>query len=166
MTLQRQAAALASGEVHQLCWQRLDLGADNSTLASASRPGSGQQRPNRRAALVEQLGMDTLLPGAALIHQGALQPAQGADLQHVRRRDPRLRKPALHQERAQQPRIGPIDLGALLRTPQTCGLGGSPRCATAPVAALTARQRRDSTRCTHTDKHTDRFYMWSKRLWR
>jgi hypothetical protein len=108
--------------------------------------------------------MDTLLPGAALIHQGALQPAQGADLQHVRRRDPRLRKPSLHQERAQQPRIGPIALGALLRTPQTCGLGR--------IAQMRHRPRRGPyrspaagiTRCTHTEKHTDRFYMQSKRL--
>jgi len=54
---------------------------------------------------VKQLGVDALLPSAALVHQGAVQPAQAADLQHVRRRDPRLREPTLQQQRAQQPRI-------------------------------------------------------------
>ena len=44
-----------------------------------------QQRLDRRAALVEQLGVDALLPGPALVHQRVVRPAQAADLGHVRR---------------------------------------------------------------------------------
>jgi hypothetical protein len=41
----------------------------------------------------------------------------------VYRRDPRFREPALHQQRAQQPRIGAVGLSALLRTPRYRDLG-------------------------------------------
>lgn len=52
------------------------------------------------ASLVEQLGVDALLPGPPLIHQRAVQPAQGPHLHHVCWRDPRLRQPALQQHGA------------------------------------------------------------------
>jgi len=49
---------------------------------------------------MEQLGMNALLPGAPLIHQSAVQPTQIADLDHMRRRDPRLREATLQQQGA------------------------------------------------------------------
>src|SRR6478672_4026270 len=82
-----------------------------------------EQRPNRWAALVEQLGVNALLPSPPLVLQGAAQPAQSTDLQHMRRWDPRLREPALQKQRAQQPRIGAVALGPLLATPQRRDLG-------------------------------------------
>ena len=39
--------------------------------------------------------------GATLVHQRAVQPAQGARLQHLRGRNPRLREPPFQQQRAQ-----------------------------------------------------------------
>ncbi|VAZ70883.1 hypothetical protein LAUMK4_00623 [Mycobacterium persicum] len=133
-----------SSEVHQLCSQRHNLGTQlicapqRGVHILASHPRQlrtgkrvtarrRQQRGDRRAALMEQLGVDALLPGTALLHQRAIQPAQGANLHHLRRRDPQLGEPALHQQRPQQPRIGAVGLGSLLGAPQPRDLGRIPQ---------------------------------------
>jgi hypothetical protein len=67
---------------------------------------------------VEELGMDALLPGPALVHEGHVGPPQGAHLEDVLGRDPRLRQPALAEELAQEPRVGAVRLGPLLATTQ------------------------------------------------
>jgi hypothetical protein len=77
--------------------------------------------------VVEQLGMHALLPGPPLVHQRVVQPAQAADLGHVRRRDPRFGEPALQEQGAQQPGIGAVGLGAFLRAPLHGDLGRIPQ---------------------------------------
>ncbi len=51
-------------------------------LAALSSEHAGE----RGDALVEQLGVDALRPGPALVHQVDVKPAQGADFKHVGRR--------------------------------------------------------------------------------
>ena len=73
--------------------------ADSSARASVSPPAC-DSGARMAASLVEQLGVDALLPGPPLIHQRAVQPAQGPHLHHVCWRDPRLRQPVLQQHGA------------------------------------------------------------------
>lgn len=69
---------------------------------------------------MEQPGVDALLPGPPLVHQRHVQPALGADLEHVGRRDPRLRKAPLGQQLTLEAGVGPVGRGPLLAAP----LGG------------------------------------------
>ena len=55
---------------------------------------------SQKEEILRELGVDALLPGPPLIHQRAVQPAQGPHLHHVCWRDPRLRQPALRQHGA------------------------------------------------------------------
>ena len=67
--------------------------------------------------------MDALLPGPALVHEVDVRPAQGAHLEHVVGRDPRLGQPALVKQLAQQARVGAVGLGPLLAAAQGCCVG-------------------------------------------
>ncbi|MDT5279245.1 MAG: hypothetical protein QOJ20_440 [Mycobacterium sp.] len=56
--------------------------ADSSAWASAPRPADSNGRTGGQPWW-NLLGVDALLPGAALVHQVAVQPAQGANLHDV-----------------------------------------------------------------------------------
>ena len=72
---------------------------------------------SRGHALVEQLGVDALLPGPALVHEVDVRPAQSTHLEHVVGRDPRLGQLARVQQISEQPGVGAIGLGVLLASP-------------------------------------------------
>src|SRR5207237_5056569 len=72
-----------------------------------------QSQPGRHA-LVEQLRVDALLPRAALIDQRLAQTHQRAQLEDLRRRDPRLRQLAAEQQPQLQITVGVIGLRAPL----------------------------------------------------
>ena len=74
----------------------------------------GHQRSALRAAVVIEHRLNPLLPLATLSGQGVTQPHTRAQIQQVRRRDPRLRQPPDHQQLAQMPRVGAVGLGTLL----------------------------------------------------
>ena len=85
---------------------------------------------------MEQLGVDALLPAAALVHQGAVQPAQAADLQHVCGRDPRLREPPLQQPECTAAAASARSVLARFFGPRSVAISaGSPRCTPTPAAA-------------------------------
>jgi hypothetical protein len=71
---------------------------------------------------VEQLGLDALLPRPALVHHRHIDPSPGTHLEHVTRRNPRLRQTVLHQQRAEVAGVGAIRLRSLLATPQRGGI--------------------------------------------
>jgi hypothetical protein len=60
--------------------------------------------------LVEELRVDALLPRAALIDQRHAQTNQRAQLEHVRRRDPRLRQLAGKEQPQLQIAVGVVGL--------------------------------------------------------
>ena len=60
--------------------------------------GAGAQPRPRRCALVEQLRLQPLLPGGALIDQRLAHPHPRAQLEDVRGRDPRLRQLSRQQQ--------------------------------------------------------------------
>jgi len=91
---------------------------------------------------MKQLRVNALPPGPALVHQRAVQPPQRTHLQNMRRRDRRLRRPALPQQRAQQPRIGAVGLGAPLRPPQSRGLGRISQMRPRPAAVNSSTTNR------------------------
>jgi hypothetical protein len=74
----------------------------------ATRAGTRPQP--RRHALVEQLRLQPLLPGGALVDQRLAQPHARAQLQDLRRRDPRLRQLPRREQPQQQIAIGPVGL--------------------------------------------------------
>jgi hypothetical protein len=61
-----------------------------------------------RHSMVVELGLDALLPGAALCDQGVAQAHLGAQLEDVGWRDPGLRQPALLQKLAQVAGVGAV----------------------------------------------------------
>jgi hypothetical protein len=63
-----------------------------------------------------------LLPLGALVHQRVTAPHMRAQVQRVRRRDPRLREPADQQQLTQMPGIRPAGLRALPSALQTARL--------------------------------------------
>jgi len=90
-------------------------------------PGAtlGAQQPEltalRHAAVVEHR-VGPLLPLPALVDQRVTQPHTPAQIEDVPGRDPRLRQPGGHDQLPQQPRVGPVALGALLAPPPLRGL--------------------------------------------
>jgi hypothetical protein len=68
-------------------------------------------------AVVEQLGVDALQKGGALIDQVLAHPHQEAQILDVCGRDPRLRQPSLMEQIPQVPGIQPVGLGSLLLAP-------------------------------------------------
>jgi hypothetical protein len=74
----------------------------------------GAQPQSGRHPLVEQLRLDALLPGGALIDQRLAQTHHRAQLEHVRRRDPRLRQLTGEQQPQLQITIGVVGLRAPL----------------------------------------------------
>jgi len=71
-------------------------------------------------ALVKQVRLQPLLPGRALVDQRLAQPHPRAQLQDLRRRDPRLRKLPRRQQPQQQVAVGAVGL----RAPLAPALGG------------------------------------------
>src|ERR1700730_5092806 len=78
----------------------------------------------RNDPLVEQLGLQALLPLDALVDQRLAQPHQGAQLQDVRRRDPATGEAALEQQVHHQLAVGMVGLGPALGAPPLAELGG------------------------------------------
>ena len=74
--------------------------------------------------LVEQLGLQALLPLDALVEERLAKPHQGAQLQDVRRGDPALGEAALEQQVDHQLAVGVVGLGAALRASPLAQLGG------------------------------------------
>jgi hypothetical protein len=70
-----------------------------------------------------ELGLDPLLPLAALVDQRVPQPDLGAQLLDMGRRDPRLRHPPRLQQLAQTAGVLAVGLGPLLRAAQGARLG-------------------------------------------
>ena len=83
----------------------------------------GQQAAAGRGAVVIEHGLHALLPLAALIDQGVAQPDAGAQVEQVRRRDPRLGQPADHHKLAQAAPVSAVALGRLLGLAPRGGLG-------------------------------------------
>ena len=81
------------------------------------------RRLRQRHPVLIQLGVDPLHPRRALIDQRLVQPHPFPPLQHDRRRDPRLRQPAVLQQLAQQPTVAAIGLGAPLATTRRLRVG-------------------------------------------
>jgi hypothetical protein len=73
--------------------------------------------------LVEQLRADALLPGGPLVDQRLAQTHQRAQLEHLRRRDPRLRQLAGEQQPQLQITIGAVGLRPPLAAAPGCRLG-------------------------------------------
>jgi len=73
--------------------------------------------------VVEQGGVDALLPGGALVDQGLAQPHGGAQVQDPGGRDPGAGQPVLFQQLPQQPGVGAVGLGPALGAAQAAGLG-------------------------------------------
>jgi hypothetical protein len=59
---------------------------------------------------VEQLRLEPLLPGGALVDQRLAQPHPRAQHQDLRRRDPRLRQLPRREQPQQQTAVGPVGL--------------------------------------------------------
>jgi hypothetical protein len=68
--------------------------------------------------------MHTSLPLRSLFHQRVAAPNTGAQVQEMRGRDPRLRKPADQQQLPQMPSVSPVSLRALLLAFPSARLGG------------------------------------------
>ena len=66
--------------------------------------------------------LDALLPLAMLLGERVAQPHPRAQVEDVRRRDPRLGHPAGHQQLAQVPGVGAVVLGVLLVALQSGGV--------------------------------------------
>jgi hypothetical protein len=128
---QRAAARLAAGKRAQLPVERRQLEIEAVEHAQRQRdeltPGWRKLRPSQRFPaglraqsqsgrhpLVEQLRVDALLPGGALIDQRLAQTHQRAQLEDVRRRDPRLRQLAGNKQPRLQITIGVVGLRAPL----------------------------------------------------
>src|SRR6266542_5312311 len=133
---QGAAAGLAAGEGAELSVERRQFAIDRVDHPQRQRdelaPGRGELRPRERLpagararpqpgrhTLVEELRLQPLLPGGALLDQRLAHPHARAQLEQVRRWDPRLRQLA----RAQQPQLQ-ITVGAVgLRPPLPPPLG-------------------------------------------
>jgi hypothetical protein len=70
-----------------------------------------------RAAVVLEHRLDPLLPFGALLAEPVAQPDQGAQIEEVIGRDPRLRQPPGQPQLAVVARVGAVGLGALLAPP-------------------------------------------------
>ena len=86
------------------------------------RAGPAEVMKHRRA-LVEQHRVHALHPRGVLGAQVVIALQQRPALQHLRRRDPALRQPALGQQVTQQPRVRPVGLGPLLAAACRRGIG-------------------------------------------
>lgn len=73
--------------------------------------------------MVEELGVDALLPGPALVHEIDVEAPEGADLEDVGRRHPGLGEALGAQELSEQTGVGTVRLRPLLAAP----LGGGVR---------------------------------------
>ena len=76
-----------------------------------------------------------LLPLGALMHERVPAPNPSAEIEQMRRRDPRLREPTDQQQLVQMPGVRPVRLRSLLLALQTGGLsrlGQMPRSAYVP----------------------------------
>jgi hypothetical protein len=116
--------------------ERDELASGRGELGTLQRfaAGLGAQSQPAGHALVEELRVDALLPGAALIDQRLAQTHQRAQLEDVRRRDPRLRQFAGEQEPQLQitvrvvglrPSLAPPPRGRLSRVGQMCAVAGA-----------------------------------------
>jgi hypothetical protein len=76
-----------------------------------------------RHALVEQLRLQPLLPGGALIDQRLAHPHPRAQLEQMRRRDPRLRQLPGEQQLQLQVAVGVVGLRPPLPPPRGRCLG-------------------------------------------
>ena len=65
-------------------------------------------------SLVEQGRVDAVQPRGAVGHQVVVEPHRSADLQYLRRRDPRLRHPVMLAELSQSSRVDLVRLRAAL----------------------------------------------------
>ena len=84
-------------------------------------------------AVVEQLGVDALQKGGALIDQVLAHPHEEAQILDVCGRDPRLRQPSLMEQIPQVPGIQPVGLGSLLLAPHGPRVGRfGQRCGSQP----------------------------------
>lgn len=100
----------------------------------AGRAGLGQQRRDRRDTMMKQLSVDALLPARRSSISAQYNRAIVRTSTTCPRGDPRLRQPALEQQRTQQPRIRLVGLRALLRPPQRRRLGQLRQMRTGPAA--------------------------------
>jgi len=141
LVLESPAPRLGLGEGDELGAQGLELGVEvvEHDEARAHRLAAGRRHLHPREApailrtaeaetrndpLVEELGLQALLPLGALVEQRLAQPHQGPQLQDVRRRDPALGKAALEQQVHHQLAVGVVGLGPALGAPQRAQLGG------------------------------------------
>jgi hypothetical protein len=95
--------------------QRHSFQPDPAGLCQQLLGGTGQP-------VVEQGGVDALLPSGALVDQPLAQPHGGAQVQNPGG-DPGAGQPALLQQLPQQPGVGAVGLGPPLGAAQAAGLG-------------------------------------------
>ena len=72
---------------------------------------------------MEQGRVDPLQPARALIDEVLVEPHQHPCVQHVGRRDPRLRHPSIDEQLTKMASVGPIGLGPTLLAAQRRRLG-------------------------------------------
>src|SRR6266540_2368335 len=131
---QRPAAGLAGGEGAQLPIERDDLQVEHVDHPERDRdefaPGRGELDAGERLAagacarvdsgwdaLVKELRGQPQLPGAALVDERLARPHPRAQLDDVRRRDPRLGQLPRQEQLQLQVAVGPVGLRAPLAPP-------------------------------------------------
>ena len=72
---------------------------------------------------MEELGLEPMLPGGTLVEQRLARAHERAQLEDVRRRDPRLRQSPLEQQLEQQVAVGIVGLRPPLASPLAGRLG-------------------------------------------
>jgi hypothetical protein len=137
---QGAAAGLAAGEGVQIAVERRQFAIDRLDHPLRQRdelaPGRRELRPREglpagagarpqagRHTLVEELRLQPLLPGGALIDQRLAHPHAGAQLEDVHGRDPRLRQLASAQQPQLQITVGAVGLRPPLAPPLGRRLG-------------------------------------------
>src|SRR3954470_17761029 len=84
--------------------------------------------------MVIEHGLDVLLPLAALVDERVAQAHAGAQIEQMRRRNPRLRQPPDHDQRSQVTGVARSVLARFLLPRKKLVSAGSARCTAAPTA--------------------------------
>jgi hypothetical protein len=110
LTVERRQLEIESVEHAQPERDQLTPGRRELRLSERLPPRLGARPQPGQHPLVEQLRVDALLPGGALVDQRLAQTHQRAQLEHMRRWDPRLRQLAREQQPQLQITVGVVGL--------------------------------------------------------